>query len=233
MDQDLLEKISAYVRGELSGAEKKAFEEELAQNPTLQDEVAFEKQLLILGQQELFKFDEQLGKAGKTYHKGKRNIRFRIVALATTVLILFLAWAIYPRTSYFDQYFKPFPIDLVKKANPKATDLIQLYQDMDWEHVIPLIKDWSHSDEKHPVPKLYLSVAYLGANEPKKAITLLKEITREPNMVSEQASWYLALAYLKENHMEEASSILKRIKKFDHYGADQAILLLKDLHVVE
>lgn len=111
-DVAILERIRNYVRGRMSSDEQEAFEKLLEQQPELQEEVDFAREMVLVGEEaeteRLFRLVEEEIKKNPVDQQGRVvRINFRrVLAVAAAILALVVAgyWWLVPKESDFEEF---------------------------------------------------------------------------------------------------------------------------------
>lgn len=244
MEKDY-QKIEQYLWGDMTEAEKKAFEQEMSQNPHLRKEVrfyhdlkwAFKNQALLDLNEKLKNIpsdvsdhqtdDERAPSSSSMIKKWGWGASFVILAL----LVGGLWWlSMNKQASHLrlaNQYLEPFEsvFNLPSGTQNPLSEGINAYNSGRFEAAIDQLEPFSNTSDV----KLYLSVSYLMERQPENAIPLLNDLISQSDPVLQPAArWYLALAFLMQNRVEEAFSLLRQLTENENY-ASSSRALLKDL----
>ncbi len=103
IELELIEKIERYLKDQLSEAEKKAFEEQVAKDPVLQEEVALQRE--IIKGIERAALRQRVQKAGIRYKQGRNFLKWGSASLGIiliTLAVLYYREGSAHRSSYAD-----------------------------------------------------------------------------------------------------------------------------------
>jgi anti-sigma factor RsiW len=242
------ENIERYLRGELSDAERRAFEAAMAQEEALQKEVALHRELEdTFGdpeyQQLLGVLKEVDAGTASPAEKGKkvRLLRSRRwwMGIAATLLLLVAVTAVLllrsdrtPSTDeLFAQHFSPYPVDAFRTGEGQPPEALRAYQAGRYAEAARLIEALP-ADSVTTLMTFYRGVALLADGQPTEAAPVFEKLLEEnalPILV-QPSQWYLALAYLEEGAVEKARQRLEGIAEDEHhYRREEAMELLGKL----
>ena len=225
--------LDRYLRDEMDAPEKQAFEQQLANDTTLADDLALQqdtiKGIRLDGSHNL---KQQLqaveaGLAGKEIaaNTDKSGIHRRLMAwvaiaasLLTVVLLgyLFLTNASSPEEMYV-AYYQPYP-NLINPAQ-RSTEVeeetvleqaVRAYDGQDYEQALRLFAQGNA--RSNPGYTFYYAASYLGLDQPNEAIPLFEQVVQDKeSLFYEPALWYLALAHLKTGDTTAAVPYLETL----------------------
>lgn len=239
---EIFEKIEAYLAHTLSQEDTIAFEQEIAANIELQEEV--EKHRIMhttLADQDTLAFKEKLIhisakiKQEETANTTLTN-RLPLFKIAASIVVLLGVGSLFWYTIYtknqtrdldlYSAYYKPYPAeDIIRgNANKETEKVVKHYISGSYDSVV-------YALEKRPILKkqqalqIYLGNSYLNTNQEEKAAKEFKNITNTGKYY-EIAQWYLSLTYLKLNKSEKTKVLLKEIIQYNGAYKDRAHRLL-------
>lgn len=226
MEENTFEKIEAYLAGELSEAETRAFELEVQADASLAEEVSLQRDthsLLALGNQLEYKtklktIDKEMQATPKV-RPLFANARVWLAAAAIIIGVSVVLWSMGRSSNgmYADQ-FSPYP-DLTSMRNDTLNDLrtgMIAYTESQYELAIDYFEKF---EADHPVEDyvhLYKGNAYLALEQYDKAIAELKRV--KSLTWQQPAAWYLALAYGASGQKEAATKLLKQIAEDENHA---------------
>ena len=239
---EIFEKIEAYLAHTLSQEDTIAFEQEIAANIELQEEV--EKHRIMhttLADQDTLAFKEKLIRISDQIKQEEKTNptltnRFSLFKIAASIVVLLGAGSLLWYTIYtknqtrdldlYSAYYKPYPAeDIIRgKASKETEEVVKQYINGSYDSVV-------HTLEKHPGLKkqqalqIYLGNSYLNTNQEEKAVKEFKTITNTGKYY-EIAQWYLSLTYLKLNKSGKAKLLLEEIIQYNGAYKDKAHRLL-------
>lgn len=218
------DRIDAYLSGEMTSEEEKAFELDLKNDKTLRDET---EPLLLLAQvmrEEQMKkdeitidvarqwspkeFEQQMANRRKVFFEKKLSSEDKIPARSQRENILRISvWSGAIAAVIALVFFVP-TFFFQRSAHNTFSDYYLPLQDNS------LIRgDGSEGDN---LVSLSNYVGKATGQDLKEAIRMLKEM-HEENPV-DSVSWYLALAYIKDKQIDEARTLLKNIAPDSQFG---------------
>ena len=232
--QETYELIERYLRHELNDAERKDFERQVEQNPTLAAEVSLHRQLTkALGNEQLNAFHQKLQVVEQDFFESstsptplQRPIRRRswwLVAAASITLIVLAGtfwWNQQNQSSpakLFASHFEPYDAHFVERGSdtqPQTTlaSAFQAYQQKDYSTALRQFNQVLATDEGNERILFYKGICHLALNQATDAIASLSIIASTDNHpFATQSKWYLALSYLLDERPEQAQPILKAL----------------------
>ncbi len=244
MNQEIFEKIEAYLQGRMSVEEKEQFQQQLNQDPGLQK--IMEEQLALTNaiETEGLKnklnsiYDHQFGT-----HKQKGNViflkRFRpILAAASVALLVLAAWLIFrnteqPNEQLFSQYYERpagLPTTLGIQTNEAFSEGMIEYKLGNFSEAqqfwLPLLAQFPENDTL----QFYLGINYLELSQLDSADNYLNKVAeKEESKLRMNAKWYSSLVQLRQEKKDEAFSTLSEIALDTNPFQAQASALLEEL----
>lgn len=164
------------------------------------------------------------------------------IALAASILLI-VGVSVYifqsnetQEQQLFSTYFSPrvhpdAPVrgESVINLNEVEAKAMYAYEAEDFKKAINhyeiLVREYPRNS-KHA---LFLSISYLGVNNPEKAINVLSRLEKVDENYKSDIAWYLALAYLKNNEKNAARIVLESLVKEDSFYTESAIEILNAL----
>ncbi len=238
------EQIDRYLLGRLEGPELRAFEQQIASDPLLGQEIERQKALLAGMQaykdQEILRTLDQIHAevAVETQEKEGKVIPgrwFLRIAAILIVLVLPLGWYILfyqPLHEHlFASYFQPLELHLGtrnQESPVRLTKAGQFYIQQEWKEANTLFEQYL---SEHPLAyqvKLYAGISQMGSGDYTEAIRHFETILeRKHPLYADQARWYLALLYLKQKNLSSCKQYLKVLQKdpqADHHEDAKSLL---------
>ncbi|GGX22362.1 tetratricopeptide repeat protein [Aquimarina muelleri] len=239
---EIFDKIEAYLSNSLSQEDAIIFEQEMAINIELQEEV--EKHRIMhttLADQDTLAFKEKLIRiSNKIKQEDTTNTRltnrFTVFKVAASIVILLGVGSLFWHTMYtknqtqgldlYSEYYKPYPTeDIIRgETNKKTKEIVKHYTSGSYDSVVHLLEKHPRLKE-HEALQIYLGNSYLNTNQEEKAVKEFKNITNKGKYY-EIAQWYLSLTYLKLDKSEKAKTLLKEIIQYNGAYKDKAYRLL-------
>lgn len=218
------EQLHRYFDGELEGAEKLAFEAQLAASPELQrmlEALSLSKYAVNrLGLKQQVSAIHNEHKANKGTSAPVRKIkwvRYAWGAAAAAVIVIAL-FVLLPSTgrnmnneSLYASVYKPYDNEQLRSGT--APQLEQAYQARNFKQVIAAFQALPAAGAKE---KLLAACAYMETGETEKAKNLLLSLqqdnrARKTAEFADDAEYYLALCYLKLGNLHEAGLLFQKI----------------------
>ena len=244
-----IERIERYLGNKLSEEERKTFEQDLETDEELATELALEKSLVyVLNEQDVNQLRAQMQSSLKEHQKKKSNFvlfkqRNWIVAAAILVLIigsLVILKNIEPSSEkLFHAYFEvPKAEDFMDPAlfedrsvginteDALFQEVARHYQNKKYLEALNVLESIIPTSENQAFYKYQLGIIYLVNNKEKEAIKAL-EAGQSWNING--AIWYQSLAYLALNQKEKAKQNLTKLMEINNPWQKQSQELYKQL----
>ncbi len=217
------EQIERFIRNEMPPDEYHAFASRIERDPALAARVR-EIRLVMTGVGEAM-LGEKLQKLhGETTNKGKvRPIskpRYWLAAAGIIGLLGIFIWMFSRPTEnerLFTEFFEPDPGLMTSMGITDEYSFNRAMVDYKTGKYAEALATWEPmlaSDIKNDTLNYFIGLSWLGEDEPKKAVILLRKIADDP--ASEfriESYWYLGLALLKDGQVEEAKTFIARSDK--------------------
>lgn len=240
MNEEHFLEFDEYLQGEMSGADKLAFEEQLKQEPELA--MAFEtyKELHLhlenkfgrANEREAFK--ENLKKISKTHHKKHKSKKIKFkpwqYAVAASVAVLLGVFILNQKSDpAFEDYNQPETAFFTERG--EANDNLKLAQDAfnakQYKKAIPLFETILKTDKNVEIQYFY-GVSLLEENRLPEAEAVFNTLKSGNSIYKSKAVWSLALSKLKQKDYKSCQELLLTIPE-DYEGNDQVDALLEEL----
>lgn len=246
------ESIERYLNGDMSREEIFAFENRMAIEKELAEEVAFEKDILK-GMNQYFNknLKEKLQKEEKNIRKKQdkkvrpiSHFHWQIPAVAASLLLLLsVGWFYFfgqtNNLELFQSYYRPYPnieapLIRAEAGETSEPNPFKMYEQGDYESAVNAFEQsLADSVGNHHSPtaiKFYLALSLIHTGDTENAVTLLSDLdtTADPKYAT-PAQWYLALAYLKIDRREDAGIILNELAKGQNAYSKKVEDLLNEL----
>lgn len=233
------ETLMRYLDGEMQADEKAGFENELASDKTLQQELAE----LTLTRDTVRYYGIRQQVAGihtemmqemraetpvRRINPIKRVMRYGMAAAASVIFVLF-AWQAYvfyelsPEKLYAEQY-QSFDISVSRDADAVVTEIEKLYGNKQFTDVTHRYEAGLVFEAKD---KLLSGVSFLETGNAAKAITVLRQLIAENKAATkpafnDEAEYYLALSYVRNKDYDAAIALINSIRaNKDHLYHDR------------
>jgi tetratricopeptide (TPR) repeat protein len=235
-EQTKYERIESYLAGTMAPVERLQFEQELAADSSLANEVELHEQLQSsLRGEKIHKFRAALqavdthwqNPAGKPARNRRLRRLFRpALAVAAAVALLLIAWQLFsphgrPDVSaqQFAAYFEPYQMVLSQRSAaelPERAALLNLaikqYAEGQFAEAAIAFRQLEQGEPGNIAFRFYRALALLASGQADEAIPVFETVlARSGHLFSEQSRWYLALAYLKTGQEAEAKRLLEGI----------------------
>lgn len=237
MDENLHkhERIDAYLQGKMPAGEQVEFEQELASNLQLKEELELHG-VMVQGVKEYGKeqLKQELKNIDNTMNdQPVRNVFPRKMFLAASVALLTaVGIALFTITSsleqeIFAQYYEPWESEYnfnIRGPIPEGfDDFTQLqferlkegadyYDNGQYEEAIELLKDLEHTKRDNMHIEFILGLSYLGNEQPEEARSYLESLIYDDEFkFVEEAKWYYCMCLVSLEETEKALSILNQI----------------------
>jgi hypothetical protein len=244
-----LQKIQAYVSGDMNESARKAFLGETSRDTEAQEELAFSKSLsralknrdmvaasVIISQIVAEEgFPPPSPPAAAIPSNRKWMLGLGAVALLTIASWLSYQWA--AQIGFFQTDAQALaastlrPLENVLYLPTQGAGLADLelgmsaYDEGKYEMAAKSLATYL-SKRNEPSVQVYLGVSLLFNDSPSEAVRPLADATMSPEPpIQEAACWYLALAYLAQDKPEAARQALIRIPDVGIFGKDAQALL--------
>lgn len=231
---DNIEEIEKYVHGRLSEAEAYAFEQRLAIDTDLSEELESYRMAMKSVEhdavrQKLDQFHQEL----KTPERSSVNIWKYLTGFAATVIVFLSAGYWYTNQAVdsagmVDRYFVPYE-NIVNVRDGAKSDLSQamtLYSSGKYREALAAFDESALSEEHLVIRQFYSGVSHLALGQSAEAISALS--TLRNSEFSQQARWYLALSYLQKGDLALTKSTLLQIEA-SQYQYEEAQQVLEAL----
>ncbi len=229
-EQHNYDRVQQYVDGELSAADRLAFEQELGTNPALQknyddyleaaavvDQLAYEQLRQTIGD-----FKQCSSVEGSS---PGRTRRLRFGAMAAAMLLLFsLGWGWWQAQKYTDeqlalQYYEAPNLSALRGQAAPLQAAVQAYQSGAYPQAIDLLQtELANSKDRNTTLYLLAHVYHQSELLP-PAIDRFSELvaTQDPRYL-ENAQWHLALNYLRAGEEIACRKVLNDILTNEQHG---------------
>ncbi len=238
----LFEKIEDYLAGSLSKEEAIAFEEEMALNASLSEEVEKHRMMhevlmdrdTLDFKNKLKQISKQIKEEDKLMVKKKTPVFFFKIAASIVCLlgagsVLWYSMNTEKQTQdLYGAYYAPFPVEdnTRGESSDEVQGIISHYTKGIYDSVVFALEKYPSLRKQEPL-SLYLGNSYLNTNQEEKAILEFKSVDNKK--YHEVAQWYLSLAYLKLNKTTKVEELLIEIIGYDGTYKNRATELLKML----
>jgi len=233
--------IQRYISGEMSTDELKDFNNAIAKNPALKEEVEFGKAMLLTLQNKetagvhsmfseiiseneiapdfegLKEFEGSSGAAGTGWQMGKWLLGSLFVAVLSSITWWGVSnnWSFNSKSVQLaDQYLDPYEniISMANFTDPSVQAGMKAYDAKDYKTAIAQLTDYDERWNDVNI-KLYVGIAHLMDENPTMAIPILRTVAdMNAGHSSTIAKYYQALAHLKKDEVEQARLLIEEIR---------------------
>lgn len=223
------EKLVQYLDAEMDGAEKISFEQELAADKKLQDDLeslkATREAVKLFGlKQRVSGIHQQMMQEMRTPVKKisstRRIIRYSIAAAASVILIVggIIGYNFYNLSSgkIYSSNYHSYELSTLRDGDTlQFSPVEKAYREKDYKKAVELYSLYSPIQVKE---SFLAGMAYVELGNNAKAIDGLKNViirneTDKTNLFKDEAEYYLALTYLRNRDYDFALDLLRRIKE--------------------
>jgi len=190
---------------------------------------------------EFSKIKETIKEASKRYGsespKANNNKRLVVYLAAASIALLIAVQFIFNQTpsgkelyhAYIDMEGLPGFVTRADDLGNDAVNAQQLFENHNYEASIELFEGILGSQPKDSRVYIYLGVAYVEAENYKRAEQVFDNLTSSNLLDAEKGYWYKSLLYLKMNEKEKALQILTKIKDEKRFNYNKAEELIEEL----
>ncbi len=225
---DMSEKLVQYLDGEMQGAEKISFEQELSADKKLQDDLdslkatreaiklyGLQQKVSGIHQQMMQEMELPVRKMSST----RRIIRYSIAAAASVILIVggIFGYNFYSLSSgkVFSSNYHSYELNTLRDGDTlQFSPVEKAYREKDYKKVVELQALYNST----PVKETFLAaMSYVELGNSTKAIEEFKKLiaeneTANTDLFKDEAEYYLALAYISNKDYDFALELLRKIR---------------------
>jgi predicted Zn-dependent protease len=218
------EHIARYAEGEMTAEEKQSFEQALAADLSLQEQLVLYREVHGSLQQHFYKDEKQeqlentlrqmrgeyFGKKSKVVSIN-RYLRYAVAAAAVLLVTLFL-WK--PWQPLYDQYSD---VEMTNPAERGSTpdSLLEkaavAFNDEDFTNAVIYLEQANKLQPGDSFTQYYYGLALLQKGEPGEARKILEPLHSGESAFKYEATFYIALSYLKEENKAACREWLQKI----------------------
>jgi hypothetical protein len=232
-----------YLHGNLSGATLQDFEAKLANDADFRESFELHKETVRLIEIAAFKkqlqqISETATVASSTEKKETRTIQisrtwFAAAAAMIAVVIVF-SYQYMNRPSgpnnLYAKYYSPdagMPSMMGTSENYSFDDAMVDYKSAEYKEAARKLEALHYNTPANDTVSYYLALSYMGKEDYKAAMPLLKSLSEKENRFRYKAQWYYSLDLLRLEQYEEARNLLSQIsqEKENPFSEDAANLL--------
>ncbi|MEL7005246.1 MAG: tetratricopeptide repeat protein [Bacteroidota bacterium] len=234
-----IEKIDAFLNGELSGEDLRNFELALEQNEELQDEVELHRDIQrVMADKDSLELKNQLIEIAKQPMEGSKMSVSRYLYLsiaATVVLFISLVFVLQngskTEEELFESYYMEYPVPGKLRGNNDVNtydEAIRLYEEGKYLQSINAFQSEFSKDSTNHLVLIYLGNSYLKTQQWGSAIQTLEQIPENSRYVYD-AYWFTALSKIREKQVDSAKQLLSKLIDANTIYTKKASTLLEEL----
>ena len=228
IDRNTYRRIENYLQNRLNETDRKAFEDQMEENPTLRQEVETYR-LLIEGVQRKA-FQEAFGEDIKRMHQewdhkqAEPKIRFlyqwQTYAVAAAVVLLLLVY-FWPPSLYkqlaLGYYTPDAAIGRTLGSKPQLEyDGDEFYERENYSKAKQTYQQSLKTTPDHRPLQYRMGLVNMATDNYQEAISYFLQIIPTDTLLYPKSRWYVALAYLACNEAEMADEVLRDLAKFSN-----------------
>lgn len=224
---NMSEKLLQYLDGELTGAEKKNMEQQLATDPSLQAELeslkATSEAVKLYGlQQKVSGIHQQmmgeLQAPVKKISSRKKIVRYSIAVAASVILIVagMMAYNFYSLSSskVFASNYRSYELSITRDGGNELTPAEKAYSEKNYREVLRI---HDAGEDKTAKGEFLCGAASLELENNSMAIKCFKEVLdinkqSATVVLQDETEYYLALSYLRNKEYDLALELMREIK---------------------
>ena len=255
-----VDRIEAYLLGELPVGEVEQFEAEMETDGELKNAVEqmrelqvdltaweadqFRTQMEEIRQELEENEEETVGNPPPTEKEGpnetkppRKGIPRWYFAVAAGLLLLIIPIYLFlgpSSNTILDRYFEPYEELYTGRgsADEEIKAALADYKAGEFEASLPHFDTYLETAPQDSQATFYSGVAHLAAGEAEEAIPLFRSIMNDEFLFYIPAKWYLALAYIEADKQDDARAILRNLADTDNSYSEKASNLWIELSIV-
>lgn len=244
---DIDDLVLRYIFGQMDDAECKQFEDELNNNPELQNvyKLHLEINKYIDDHEAKVVKDRIIEAENHYFSKNPRKIQLTwfyraaifILLLTSVGIIYWLSRDKSPVNSgeLYSQFYEPYDITIDYRSDINLLSdtfriALEAYDNKAYQQALPMFEFFIDSNEEGSSAHFFAGICSMEMGQFERAINHFQELLKHHNMMfQQQASWYLALCYLKTNQKTHSKRLLNQISKDYKFKKKEAGDLLDKL----
>jgi len=245
MDDKNFEKMEDYIHGKLSALEQQRFEDEMAQDEVLRQEVALYRRLIDAVETESARqlleqiHEENFAKETTVVPLQSRRAFFPLAIAASLALLVLAGWWLFTLQStqaegLYAAYFFPavgLPTTLGYTEDPQFAEGMISYKLQEYAEARNYWKSLVEADPQNDTLNYYMGIAFLADEMPDQAVNHLQRVVQQDESAYQNdAKWYVALAYLLAEQEENAKTILNELAATESNYQEPSREILNDLN---
>lgn len=222
--------IQDYIDGLLTAEEKQAFEQELAGNRELQEELALQQRLnAVIGKQlsseensqALKNTLQQLNKDYFTRKQPAKVVSFKktwiALAAAACIAIAIVTSGIFSSTNY--EALPQMTTTITRGSNTDSlyNEAVTAYTKKEYLLAINALNQLAMTDSANAAVHYYLGLSLIGEKTYPRAASVLETVANGPSVYKEDAAYFAGLAYYKTGDTKKAALYLQQVPAGSSY----------------
>lgn len=223
INQETFERIENYLMDRMDATDKHLFEEEMASDELLRNEVNLQQRLFAFVEAGSFLSDQQDGSEPSEATVKKISFRW-LYAAAAILAVSLMAWWFQSRSpstpqQLYAEYFHPdpgLPVVMSSTSEYAFYDGMVSYKEGDYKKAITNWEQLAMKQGYTDTLRYYLGAALINNNESAKAAVMFSALAEDNHSIwKEKAIWFLALIDIKTENVREAEKWLKQLPSDD------------------
>ncbi len=222
MEFEEFDRLEKYINNQLTEADKEVLEDELKNDPLLQEKLDQLKNASEATESYGLKLKLNQIHSDLYPENQKTNSRkFYYYAAAACIFLVTIGWwfssSVQSSDELYSKHFEIYP-DYVSSRTVDTNEIkaaFEYYNTGKFQKAASEFEKLHQNNSQNIDVPFYLGLSHLNDNQTNNAIKYLTDVVANNDKYRQQARWFLALAYLKGSQLTEAKAILKNIKAAD------------------
>lgn len=245
--KEIHQQIEQYVNGEMTEAERMAFNEKLKHDAVLSEQVALYRQAdQALSDEKLLDFAEMLEAVKSEYHESEENkprqkVRnfksYFLYGIAASLLLIVSTLLFWPKPdvdtlTWYEANYSPYPAQVQRSTGDgypeKLDQALSAYRNQQYDLAIELIQPYRTTPPYGAMADFYTAQALMATNRLEEANIMWEQmLSGEASVYRQSVQWYLALSYVRLGELGKARELASEITQIPQhaYGRKAEILL--------
>jgi len=236
MEDQYVNRVETYIRGDMTEREAKQFEEELETNSVLADvyreytlateAVDQQVEMDLKDQFEAWEREEDKRPKGVVIPLFMKIAASLIILVGVSYLIFHKSKTLTGEQLALKEYKLPESQgSTMGEGNELWSVGLWAYENKDYAEAI---KNWSELENPNPEMLYYLAHAYFNTGQYDNALSLFKELSNGTSTYNYSSDWYLLLTYLAADHKEEFDQLVAKISDDPNHPYQKDAIELKE-----